>query len=188
MVTYFSWQEKSLEDIKWHSKGYSLLLKLRVCTNSSHLTKILAYYLIHNIEANPGPVLGRPSTVMLTLITLNCRWLGNMDKFRLLLNKINKYMKTGLTIVMLQEAMIITDRLLELAWRGKYVHTPGTGNSQVCITLLNQGSAITSIQHYRLRGHSFQLRNIVYGEVLVCNIYAPNGLLMIRITFFVTSL
>ena len=33
-------------------------------------------------------------------------------------------------IMMIQETMITKSRYLDLAWRGKYEFTPGSGNSQ----------------------------------------------------------
>jgi len=53
----------------------------------------------------------------------------------------------SMMIAMLQETMTIHDRYLTMAWRGKYVHTPDTGNSQGCITLLTNDAQITCIKH-----------------------------------------
>ena len=53
---------------------------------------------------------------------------------------------------MIQETMITNSRYLDLAWRGKYVFTPGTGNSQGCITLTHNDVTITDIEHKKIEG------------------------------------
>jgi len=69
--------------------------------------------------------------------------LGEVEKFRPLLNKAYDIMQKGKMIMMIQETMITNSRYLDLAWRGKYVFTPGTGNSQGCITLTHNDVTIT---------------------------------------------
>jgi len=53
---------------------------------------------------------------------------------------------------MIQETMITNSRYLDLAWRGKYVFTLGTGNSQGCITLTHNDVTITDIEHKKIEG------------------------------------
>jgi exonuclease III len=76
---------------------------------------------------------------------------------------------------MIQETMITNSRYLDLAWRGKYVFTPGTGNSQGCITLTNNDVTITDIEHIQNRGHHFKLTDANNMQTLIVNIYAPLG-------------
>jgi len=141
-----------------------------------------AVRLIHDIEPNPGPT-NMPSN-KLTVVTLNCRGLGNIDKTRLLLNKIYALPTQSTMVVMLQETMVTSCKYIELAWRGKFVHTAGTGNSKGCITLTNHAVDISNIKHYDNRGHCFDLK-ISTGEILkVCNIYAPNGYDIDKQVFF----
>jgi len=52
------------------------------CVENQHLAKIIMAKLMHDIKSNPGPI----RKVSLKVITLNCRGLGDIDKFRLLLN------------------------------------------------------------------------------------------------------
>jgi len=138
---------------------------------AGHVAQVVVIALMHDIELNPGP----DKNVRLTILTLNCRGLGNMDKFRLLLNKIYKLKQKGSVIALLQETMVVSDNYLALAWRGKYVLTPGTGNSKGCITLLSENVVVESIKHYGNRGHLFVTSDEQRKKKLVCNIYAPLG-------------
>ncbi len=111
----------------------------------------------------------------LTVITLNCHGLGSVDKFRLVLNKANEYVNKGNTIILLQETMITNENYLKLAWRGKSVFTPGTGNSQGCITLTNSDANIEHIYHLGNRGHYFIYSSLMTDVTVIMNIYAPTG-------------
>jgi exonuclease III len=140
----------------------------------NHLDAIVDSCLMHDIEMNPGPT----NKVTLKIVTLNCRGLGEMNKCRLLLNKINRIVSNSPAVVMLQETMIITDNYLKFAWRGKYVHTPGNGNAQGCITLLPHSVEIISTDHYGTRGHCVHIKGLTIdgdSTVAIYNIYAPNG-------------
>jgi endonuclease/exonuclease/phosphatase (EEP) superfamily protein YafD len=148
------------------------LVKLRT-PNKNHLDNYIFCTLMHDIETNPGPA----KRISLKIITFNCRGLNNIDKCRLLLNKISKIIDNGQAVVMLQETMIVTDNYLKLAWRGKYIHTPGTGNSQGCVTLLPSTVEIISTEHFGTRGHYAQVTGLTATDetVAIYNIYAPNG-------------
>ena len=124
---------------------------------------------MHDVETNPGP------GEKLKIITINCRGLGEIEKFRLLLNKAYDIMQKGKMIMMIQETMITNSRCLDLAWRGKYVFTPGTGNSQGCITLTHNDVTITDIEHIQNRGHYFRITDADNKQTLIVNIYAPLG-------------
>jgi hypothetical protein len=76
---------------------------------------------------------------------------------------------------MIQETMRTNSRYLDLAWRGKYVFTPGTGNSQGCIPLTNNDVTITYIEHIQNRGHYFKFTDTNNMQTLIVNIYAPLG-------------
>jgi hypothetical protein len=130
--------------------------------------------LMHDIETNPGPT-NNIKNKEIKIVTLNCRGLGNIDKFRLLLNRVYDIMKTGQIIVLLQGTMILDPSYLNFAWRGNYVFTPGTGNSQGCITLTNTELCIEHIQHFGNRGHYFTLNIPNEDPILVINLYAPTG-------------
>jgi exonuclease III len=117
-------------------------------------------------------------------LTVNCRGLGNINKFRLLLNKAYEITKLGPAIVLLQETMIVHSTYLDMAWRGKYVHTPGLGNSQGCITLMGDAAKLTDIVHLNNRAHTFKVQGLLDQEVLVANVYAPIGYDDAKIQFF----
>jgi endonuclease/exonuclease/phosphatase (EEP) superfamily protein YafD len=156
--------------------GYMTKLTFR------HLVTIVSTKLQHDVEVNPGP----EQKISLKAITLNCRGLGDINKFRLLLNRIKKHSNYAQTIVMLQETMISSDDYLKLAWRGKYVHTPGTGNSHGCITLLPATTEILLVEHFGTRGHKLQIQGILADATAIVtayNIYAPNGFGQEKTTF-----
>lgn len=78
------------------------------------------------------------------------------------------------------------DKYLSMAWRGKYIHTPGTGNSQGCITLLSHAANIMKIKHYNYRGYNIILQGMIEREVTVRKIYVPTGFLEDKTLFFRT--
>ena len=134
-----------------------------------HLISNIINNLMYDIETNPGP------GEKLKIITINFRGLGEIEKFRLLLNKAYDIMQKGKMIMMIQETMITNSKCLDLAWRGKYVFTPGTGNSQGCITLTHNDVTITDIEHIQNRGHYFRITDADNKQTLIVNIYAPLG-------------
>jgi len=138
-------------------------------TSQRHLSSNIKNNLMHDMETNPG--LGEK----LKIITMNCRGLGEIEKFRLLLNKAYDITQKGKMVMMIQETMITNSRYLDLAWRGKYIFTPGTGNSQGCITLTHNDVTITDIEPIQNRGHYFKLTDADNKQTLIANIYAPLG-------------
>jgi len=138
----------------------------------THLDNIINNRLMHDIEVNPGPI----DNVQLKVITLNCRGLNNIDKCRLLFNRLIKIVDGCAAVVMLQETMISTNDYVTMAWRGKHVHTPGHGNSQGCITLLPSTVEIIATEHLGNRGHCVLVKGLTANDnVAIYNIYAPNG-------------
>ncbi len=148
-----------------------------------HMGVLAWLRLLHDIELNPGPNVNCQNE-MLTAVTQNCRGLGSIDKTRMLLNKMYNLARKTTVIAMLQETMITTDRYLELAWRGGFVHTPGTGNSQGCVTLISTNDEISEVKHYGNRGHCFTLSQATGDNIKVCNVYAPNGFDETKANFF----
>jgi len=106
--------------------GEFVLTTPKIFINKMHAVSQIKMKLQNDVETNPGP----ENKIKLNVITQNCNGLGNIDKMRLLLNKIKALSVAGDQIVMLQETMIATDNYIKLAWRGKYILTPGTGNSK----------------------------------------------------------
>jgi exonuclease III len=121
------------------------------------------------METNPG------TGEKLKIITMNCRGLGEIEKFMLLLNKAHDTMQKCKMIIMIQETMIINSRYLDVAWRGKYVFTTSTGNNQNCITLMHNDVTITDIEHIQNRGHHFKIIEAENKLTLIVNIYALLG-------------
>ena len=140
-----------------------------VITSNRHLSIKIKFALLNDIETNSGP------GEKLKIITINCRGLREIEKFRLLLNKAYNTMQKGKIIMMIQETMITNSRYLDLTWRGKYVFTPGTGNSQSCITLIHNDVTITDIEHIQNRGHHFKIIEADNKQTMIVNIYTPLG-------------
>jgi hypothetical protein len=165
---------------------YFKLLALTLIANLSHITALIKLKLAYDIEPNPGP----PNLVNsneLTVITLNCRGLGNINKFRALLNtSYNLLARKRNTIILLQETMIKDSKYLDLAWRGIYALTPGTGNSQGCVTLLNANTKIVNQIDVGNRAHVLEVEGLdgVDTKLVVANIYAPIGYGLDKRTFF----
>ena len=65
---------------------------------------------------------------------------------------------------MIQEKMITNSRYLDLAWRVKYVFTPGTGNSQGCITLTHNDITITDIEHIQIEGTTLKSQMLITNK------------------------
>ncbi len=93
-------------------------------------------------------------------------------------------MSKGEAIIMLQETMVTSNNYLQLAWRGKHVFTPGTGNSQGCITLVNSDANIEHIYQIGNRGHYFTYSSDNVETLVVMNIYAPSGFNDAKMQFF----
>jgi hypothetical protein len=148
-----------------------------VITSNRHLSISIKTALLNDMETNPG------TGEKLKIITMNCRWLGEIEKFRLLLNKAHDTMQKCKMIIMIQETMIINSRYLDVAWRGKYVFTPGTGNNQNCITLMHNDVTITDIEHIQNRGHHFKIIEAENKLTLIVNIYALLGYNNEKLTF-----
>jgi exonuclease III len=142
--------------------------------NLRHAKNVTQGKIVHDIETNPGPFI--KTTTEINVITLNCRGLNKLDKIRLILNKFNNLINSNNnTLVLLQETMILDGKYLDLAWKGKYVLTPGLGNSQGCITLLQQDKVITNVTYLENRGHVFEVEGLTELKTIIANIYAPIG-------------
>jgi hypothetical protein len=137
-----------------------------------HKITIIAIKLSNDIEKNPGP----NSSTNLKIVTQNCRGLNKIDKFRLVLDKAAEMIKLNTnTIIMLQETMITNTNYIDLAWRGQYIFTPGTGNSQGCITLLDKNIKIAQQNNLGHRGHTIEIELPEHTKITLFNIYAPCG-------------
>jgi hypothetical protein len=172
LSTHLVWEEVSISKLTIFNCCFKLdhtQNKLISNLDILHTINYIKMKLMNDIESNPGP------GEKLKIVTLNCRGLGEIDKFRLLLNKAYDIIQKDNLIMMIQETMITNSRYLDLAWRGKYVFTPGTGNSQGCITLTNNDVTITDIEHIQNRGHYFKLIDMNNMQTLIVNIYAPLG-------------
>ena len=150
-------------------KALQQSIKTKIITSQRPQCSNVKSNLVHDIETNPGP------GEKLKINTINCKGLREIEKFRLLLNKAYDMMLKGKIIMMIQGTMITNSRYLDLAGRSKYVFTPGTGNSQGCITLTHNDVTIRDIEHLQNRGHYYKLTDADNKHILIANIYAPLG-------------
>ncbi len=139
-----------------------------------HAAAVVAALLQNDIEVNPGPALINGNS--LRLLSLNCRGLGKVEKFRVVLSKAAEAIKENInTIIMLQETMIKNEDYIKLAWKGTYAITYGNGNSQGCLTLARNGVDFTNQINIGNRGHIVEINGLTSEKITLINIYAPNG-------------
>ena len=145
-----------------------------------------------DIEPNPGPepVNVRVSTSekpSIQVATYNVRGLGDKKKVRHLINSCHKQCgKAHDSIFMFQETFVERLDILDYIWRGEFHLTPGTGQSLGCLTLLSSPFKIITSQELDGRGHVLVVTkdNVNKAELIIANIYAPNGLGTDKIDFF----
>ena len=150
-----------------------------------------------DIESNPGPGLGsvaeetieqrkrvRPS---LQVISYNVRGLSDIKKVRHLINHCHKISpQASDSIFMLQETFVKNLDILNYIWRGDHHLTAGVGHGLGCITLVTAPFKIIHKVNLAERGHVLVLtkNDTNNGELIVANIYAPNGLNNDKLDFF----
>ena len=139
----------------------------------------------NDVESNPGPNVTEPET-KLTLITQNCRGLGEEKKCKHLLNNCYKIGRsTPNFVIALQETMVTDDKRLRFGWRGNHIFTPGTGHGRGCLTLLPSHIQADpdTVTHFEQRGHIFKAQ-INQNSAVIANVYSPTGLTREKIDFF----
>ena len=115
----------------------------------------------------------------LRVTTLNVRGLGCSKKVRHLVNTCYKSNKQACdNVYMFQETYVSRLELLRYLWRGEYHLTAGTGNSLGCITLLTAPYKIVHSVDLGQRGHVLAVTkdSLNKVDVILANVYAPNGL------------
>ena len=114
----------------------------------------------------------------LQVMTMNVRGLSDPKKVRHLVNKCYKLTKNAQnSFFMLQESFVVRLDILKYLWRGEFYLTPGTGNSQGCVTLITSPYKIVSASDMGNRAHVVVLtkNNLDRAEIILVNVYAPNG-------------
>ena len=145
-----------------------------------------------DIEAHPGPVTvpaqeKQDQKATLQLVTQNVRGLGDSKKVRHLINNCYKLSKKASnSIYFFQETFVSKLSLVNYLWRGEHHLTPGTGNSQGCLTLVTSPYKILRTIELGSRGHILVLteNDINKAELIVANVYAPNNNDEEKIAFF----
>ena len=120
-------------------------------------------------------------------MTQNVRGLGDSKKVRHLINNCYKLSKKASnSIYFFQETFVSKLSLVNYLWRGEHHLTPGTGNSQGCLTLVTSPYKILRTIELGSRGHILVLteNDIKKAELIVANVYAPNNNDEEKIAFF----
>ena len=121
---------------------------------------------------------GKKVKAELLVVSHNVRGLGDAKKVRHLINKCYKLSKQSAnSVFLLQETYVPRLDLLSYLWRGEFQLTSGTGNSLGCITLVTAPYKIVRCVEIGQRGHILALtkNNINDVEIIIANVYAPNG-------------
>jgi exonuclease III len=155
-----------------------------------HAISLARISLYNDIELNPGPLQQlTEDNKTIKIYTINCRGLGKITKFRLILNKAYDLLKENSnSIIMLQETMVKDDKYLQMAWRGNFIITPGLGNSQGCITLIASSVMVSNQKNFGNRGHYAELDGLASTKIALLNIYAPNGYANNKRDFFLETI
>ena len=142
-------------------------------------------------EAVDGNVNGghekRITKCHLQVISQNVRGLGESKKVRHLINRCYKLTKNASnSIFLFQETYVTKLDLLNYLWRGEHHVTMGNGNSLGCITLVTAPYKIVKSHELGQRGHVLVLAkdDVNKAEVIVANVYAPNGFDAEKLQFF----
>ena len=130
---------------------------------------------------------GKTTKAQLQVLTQNVRGLGCTKKVRHLVNSCYKLCKKANdNVFAFQETYVASLDLLKYIWRGEFYVTGGTGNSQGCITLVSAPYKILHAVDIGQRGHILVLtkNDINRAELLIVNVYAPNGFDAEKLQFF----
>ena len=117
----------------------------------------------------------------------NVRGLGDPKKVRHLVNKCHKLAGMAKdSLFLLQETYVTKLDILRYIWRGEMHLTPGSGNSLGCITFLTAPFKILRSIEIGQRGHILAVtkNDVNRVELIVVNVYAPNGFGEEKIRFF----
>ena len=123
----------------------------------------------------------------LQVLTYNIRGLSDSKKTRHIVNMCYKLSKKAEnSFFMLQETFVLRLDLLKYLWRGEYHLTPGTGNSKGCVTLVTAPYKIIHADDFENRAHVIVLtkNSLDKAELILVNVYAPNGYDEDKVTFF----
>ena len=141
------------------------------------------------LQVQPGRGRGKvtPTRSDLQVLTQNIRGLSDSKKTRHIVNVCYKLSKNAKdSIFMLQETFVLRLDVLKYLWRGEYHLTPGTGNSKGCVTLVTAPYKIIHSVDLANRAHVIVLtkNSLDKAELILVNVYAPNGYDDEKIRFF----
>ena len=198
--------EKSRMQKSKGSKMDLLCLRLMLVHRSTNDVQAELLLRCGDMETNPGPQPdadgqdasdvpevpgegGKRSLkgIELQVVTQNVRGLSDSKKVRHLVNRCYKMCARGTdSCFMFQETYVQNLELLRYIWRGEFHLTAGTGNSQGCLTLVTSPLKILRSIELGMRGHILILtkNDINKVEMIVANLYAPNGVGDGKVQFF----
>ena len=123
----------------------------------------------------------------LQVLTLNIRGLSDHKKVRHIINQCYKMSgEARNNFFLFQETFVMRLDILKYLWRGEFHLTAGTGNSKGCLTLVTAPYKIVNSSDVDNRGHVLVLTkdNLNRAEVILVNVYAPNGFDDEKLRFF----
>ena len=129
----------------------------------------------------------RPAKSQLQVLSQNVRGLGDSKKVRHLVNSCYKLAKNSAdSFFLFQETYVSRLDILKYLWRGEHHLTMGSGNSLGCISLITAPYKIIKAVDFGQRGHALVLTktDINRAELIIVNIYAPNGYDVEKVRFF----
>ena len=165
----------------------------------SRLTLRLRLLLLRagDVESQPGPGPGPTSAEQdttrtqtkpcLQVMSYNVRGLSDSKKVRHLINHCHRQCsKAKDSIFMFQETFVDRLDILDFIWRGDHHLTSGTGHGLGCITLVSAPYKIINRTNLDNRSHVLVLtkNNLNSADLIIANVYAPNGLQNDKLDFF----
>ena len=145
----------------------TMLISITKITNIKSILLILLILLCAGIEPNPGP----PRKTKIT--TYNCNGLGDQNKLRRLLLKVNNEVSKG-AIVFLQETHIVDTKVLESSWKNKFLSNCKKTNAAGVIILFSDKYEINYV-HKDDEGRAIVA--VISNEertLILANAYFPN--------------
>ena len=121
------------------------------------------------------------------VMTFNIRGLSDPKKVRHIINHCYKSTKKAKdNFFLFQETFVLRLEILRFLWRGEFHLTPGTGNSQGCLTLVTAPYKIVNACDLGNRAHVVVLtkNSLDKADCILVNAYAPNGFDDAKLEFF----
>ena len=158
-------EEKTSTMYETQNTNTNKLVKL--CNAIMILLTISLLLVCQGIEENPGP------TKKSEILTYNCNGLGDRNKLKRLLNKLNDKVSAG-AIILLQETHIVNTDYLKLVWKHKFLSNCNKTNAAGVITLFSDKYEIKYSHDDNDGRHIIAMLTNEDENIIVSNVYFPN--------------